>query len=443
MRSRLAIKMHSLLERFFPERRVFLRSDSDTRFIRLRPHVQMAGFLGSALILAWAIIATAILLMDSIGSGNFREQAKRDQRTYAARLNFLAEERDMRAEEALAAQDRFNTALAQISRMQSELLSSETRRRELETGIEVIQTTLRRTMKERDTARKSAQELQTAMAEGGSALPGQSSVSNGAISVLQGALADTAAERDKVVADAQDALQQADDMALQIKLMQDQNDQIFRQLEDAMTISVEPLDKMFRQAGMNPDSLLKQVRRGYSGQGGPLTPLTFSTKGSEPSPDTMRANRILNQMDRLNLYRIAATKAPFAIPVKDKFRFTSGFGYRRDPKTGGRRLHKGVDFAGPVGTPLYATADGVVTHAGWSSGYGRLVKVQHEFGIETRYAHMNKIRVKVGQKVSRGQRIGDMGASGRVTGPHLHYEVRVGGKAVNPMTYIKAANNVF
>ena len=157
----------------------------------------------------------------------------------------------------------------------------------------------------------------------------------------------------------------------------------------------------------------------------------------------MRANRILSQLDQLNLYRIAASKAPFAKPVKDAVRFTSGFGYRRDPKTGGRRLHKGSDFAGPTGTPIYSTADGVVIHAGWSSGYGRLVKIQHEFGIETRYAHMSKIRVKVGQRVSRGQRIGDMGNTGRSTGTHLHYEVRVGGKPVNPMIYIKAANDVF
>ena len=445
LRSRMAIRFHAVLEKYFPERRVFLRSDSDTRFIRLRPGVQVIGFLGSSAIVAWAIIATAILLMDSIGSGNFREQAKRDQRTYEARLNFLAGERDIRAEEALAAQERFNSALQQISSMQSELLASETRRRELETGIEVIQTTLRRTMKERDEARNALDEVKLALAENGAngTLPGSNPALDGAIEALQAALSETAAERDQVIADAQDALHQADEMALKIRLMQDQNDQIFRQLEDAMTISVKPLDKMFKAAGMNPDSLLKQVRRGYSGQGGPLMPLSFSTKGEEPSPDANRANRILNQMDRLNLYRIAATKAPFAIPVKSGFRFTSGFGYRRDPKTGGRRLHKGVDFAGPVGTPLYATADGVVTHAGWLSGYGRLVKIQHEFGIETRYAHMNKIRVKVGQRVSRGQRIGDMGASGRVTGPHLHYEVRIGGKAVNPMTYIKAANNVF
>ena len=446
MRSTLAIRFHSTLERFFPERRVFLRSDTDTRFIRLRSGVQLLGFLGSAAIVAWAIIATAILLMDSIGSGNFREQAKRDQRTYEARLNYLAGARDSRAEEALAAQERFNTALIQISVMQSELLASETRRRELETGIEVIQTTLRRTMKERDEARVALGDLKVALAENGGSggtLPGANPALDGAIAALQNALSETAAQRDQVIADAQDALHQADELTLKIKLMQDQNDQIFRQLEEAMTISVKPLDKMFRQAGMNTDTILKQVRRGYSGQGGPLMPLSFSTKGEEPSPDANRANRILNQMDRLNLYRIAATKAPVAIPVKSGFRFTSGYGYRRDPKTGGRRLHKGVDFAGPVGTALFATADGVVTHAGWGSGYGRLVKIQHEFGIETRSAHMNKIRVKVGQRVSRGDRIGDMGASGRVTGPHLHYEVRIGGKAVNPMTYIKAANNVF
>ncbi|WP_306005572.1 M23 family metallopeptidase [Aquicoccus porphyridii] len=445
MRSRLAIRLHALLEHYFPERRVFLRSDKDTRFIRLRPHVQVIALGGSAMLVAWAIIATAIVLMDSIGSGNFREQAKRDRQIYETRLNHLASERDTRAEEALAAQERFNSSLEQISRMQSQLLASETRRRELETGIEVIQTTLRRTMKDRDAARAAENELRLALTEtpGNGMLDGSDDATEGAVNMLSTVLAETAAERDQIMADAREALEQADEMAFEIRLMQDQNDQIFRQLEEAMAVSVKPLDKMFRSAGLNTDSIINQVRRGYSGQGGPLTPLSFSTKGEAPSPDAMRANRILNQMDRLNLYRIAAEKAPFAIPVKNAYRFTSGFGYRRDPKTGGRRLHQGVDFAGPVGTPLYATADGVVTHSGWSSGYGRLVKIQHEFGIETRYAHMSKINVKSGQRVSRGDRIGDMGASGRVTGPHLHYEVRIGGKAVNPMTYIKAANDVF
>jgi murein DD-endopeptidase MepM/ murein hydrolase activator NlpD len=260
---------------------------------------------------------------------------------------------------------------------------------------------------------------------------------------LADALARTAAERDQVVADARDALVKADRLAAEIAAMQDQNDQIFRQLEEAMTVSVAPLDKMFRAAGLPTDRIIEQVRRGYSGQGGPLTPISFGTSGSAAALDASRANRLLDQMDQLNIYRIAAEKAPFATPVKSAFRFTSGFGPRRDPKTGGRRLHQGVDFAASVGTPIYATADGVVVHAGWSSGYGRLIKIQHEFGIETRYAHLSRMRVNVGQRVSRGDRIGDMGASGRVTGVHLHYEVRVGGTAVNPMIYIKAANDVF
>lgn len=443
VRTTMGIRIHAFLERHFPERRVFLKSDSDTRFIRLRPGTQIVAVAGSACLVAWAIVATAIILMDSIGSGNFREQAKRDQRTYQARLNDLSAQRDRRAEEALAAQERFNAALAQISVMQSDLLDSENRRRELETGIEVIQTTLRETMKQREAARTELASLRGTVENGGTG-PARAVAAAAPIDFLAEALEETAKERDQVIADAQDALLQADELQQRIALMQDQNDAIFRQLEEAMTVSVAPLDKMFRSAGMPTDRILETVRRGYSGQGGPLAPLSFSTRDSdELSPDTLRANRLLGQMDRLNLYRIAASKAPFANPIKSPFRFTSQFGYRRDPKTGGRRMHSGVDFAAGMGTPLYSTADGVVTYAGWQSGYGRLVKIQHEFGIETRYAHLSRVRVKVGQRVSRGQRIGDMGASGRVTGVHLHYEVRVGGKAVNPMIYIKAANDVF
>jgi murein DD-endopeptidase MepM/ murein hydrolase activator NlpD len=139
----------------------------------------------------------------------------------------------------------------------------------------------------------------------------------------------------------------------------------------------------------------------------------------------------------MNLYRLAAEKAPFAMPVKSGYRFTSGFGTRWG------RLHAGADFAAAHGTPIHATADGVVTHAGWLSGYGRLVKIEHEFGIETRYAHMSRIRVREGERVVKGQRIGDMGNTGRSTGTHLHYETRVNGEPVDPMNFIRAARDVF
>ena len=435
MRSRFAVAAHARLEKRFPEKRLFIRSDTETRFIRLRPSHQLLGWSVATVLVGWSIISTAILLMDSIGAGNFRAQAQRDQIVYEQRLNALSEERDARAAEAVAAQERFSAALEQISVMQSELLSVEDRRRELETGLDVVQTTLRDTMQEVKETRTELAALTTGDGEAGTAV--RDAQADSTVDLLATALAETAAERDKIAEDAQFALDNAAETQLELRLLQERNDDIFRQLEDAMTVSVEPLEKMFKAAGMNPDNMISQVRRGYSGSGGPLTPLSFSTRGGGPDPDAERANGILNRLDEINLYRIAAEKAPFDTPVKSAYRFTSGFGQRWG------RLHAGTDFAAPVGTPIYATADGVVTHAGWSSGYGRLIKIQHEFGIETRYAHLNAMHVSVGQRVSRGERIGDMGNSGRSTGPHLHYEVRVGGNPVNPMTYIRAGQDVF
>lgn len=433
----MAQAWHAMLERRFPERRLFLRSETETRFVRLRPSTQLIAWVGSTLLIAWAIVATAIVLMDSIGSGNFRAQAERDKQMYEEHLNSMSAERDMRAEEAAAAQQRFSSALTQISIMQSELLASEDDRHELENGLDVVHATLLDTMHEREAARDQVTAMQAAASgEGGTGLTSNNEMS-GTVDILASALAQTAAERDLIAEDAAFAIDRAQELELELRLIADRNDAIFRQLEEAMLVSVEPLENMFRAAGLNTDTLLAQVRRGYSGTGGPLTPLQLSTMGGGPDPDGLRANAILSAMDRINLYRIAADRAPFDTPVRASFRFTSGFGMRWG------RLHAGTDFAAPIGTPIYSTADGVVVHAGWSSGYGRLIKIQHEFGIETRYAHLNQIRVNVGQRVSRGDRIGDMGNSGRSTGPHLHYEVRVGGTPVNPMTYIRAGRDVF
>ncbi|MEO0676820.1 MAG: M23 family metallopeptidase [Pseudomonadota bacterium] len=435
----LRVKLHAALERRFPEKRLFLRTDTETRFVRLGPGTQLMAWVGSTSVIAWAIVATAILLMDSIGAGNFREQAKREQAIYEDRLNHLSEQRDMRAAEAAAAQQRFSSALEQISIMQAQLLEGEDRRRELERGIEIVQATLRRTAQERDEAETALTAKLAELDANGGAAPeaARAEEIEATLAFLADALEDTALERDSEASDAALALSVAQEIENELKLLEARNDQIFRRLEEAMTVSVEPLDKMFSAAGLPTETLIEQVRRGYSGQGGPLTPLTISTRGASPNPDASRANRILDDLDRMNLYRIAAERTPFTHPVRATHRFTSGFG----PRWG--RMHNGADFAAPTGTDIFATADGVVISAGWSQGYGRLIKIQHEFGIETRYAHLSNIRVNVGQRVSRGQHIGDMGNSGRSTGTHLHYEIRVGGKPVNPMIYIKAGRDVF
>jgi murein DD-endopeptidase MepM/ murein hydrolase activator NlpD len=433
------------LERYFPEQRLFLKSDTETRFIRLRSGTQVIALVGGTLGLAWTIVATALIMMDSIGAGSAREQSARQQAMFEERLNALSADRDLRADEAARAHERFNLALGQVSEMQERLLASEDRRRELETGVEAIQDTLRRTIKERDLARAEAERATLALSEqsGGATEIGRAQDAMATLEIMVDALGLTAAERDEMLAEARAAEEEAELIAESKRALEQRNDLIFTKLEEAVTISMEPLDNMFREAGMSPEDLLDAVRAGYSGQGGPLTPISMSTSGGTLTAEELRANAILGGLDRMNMYRIAAFKLPFAMPVKDRFRWTSGFGYRRDPKGAGTRMHEGTDMAGAYGTPIYATADGVVTHAGWDSGYGRQVTIRHDFGVDTLYGHLSDIDVSVGQRVSRGDQIGDMGNSGRSTGTHLHYEVHLNGTPVNPMTFIKAGKNVF
>ena len=129
---------------------------------------------------------------------------------------------------------------------------------------------------------------------------------------------------------------------------------------------------------------------------------------------------------------LAAT--PTILPVKGLI--TAGYGYRKSPFTGQRELHEGLDIAAPYGSPIVATADGVVTFAGPLSAYGNVVFVDHGHGISTFYAHCSSYRVREGQRVRRGDLIAHVGTTGRTTGPHVHYEVHLNGVIINPMKYI-------
>ncbi|HPD27163.1 MAG TPA: M23 family metallopeptidase [Paludibacteraceae bacterium] len=120
---------------------------------------------------------------------------------------------------------------------------------------------------------------------------------------------------------------------------------------------------------------------------------------------------------------------------KDLTRVASGYGMRIDPIYRTRKMHQGMDFTAPIGTEIFATGNGIVKEAGWRQGYGKCVKINHGFGYETLYAHMHKITARVGQSVKRGDVIGEVGNTGKSTGPHLHYEVHFKGTPVNPQNY--------
>ena len=133
--------------------------------------------------------------------------------------------------------------------------------------------------------------------------------------------------------------------------------------------------------------------------------------------------------------RRQAVAVPSGMPVGG-VTMSSSYGMRTHPVLGGRRSHNGVDLAGPTGTPVYATADGVVGKAEWFSSYGNYIQIEHGGEMQTRYAHLSGYAVASGEQVRKGQLIGFVGSTGRSTGPHLHYEVRVAGEAVDPTPYM-------
>ncbi|WP_461425567.1 DUF5930 domain-containing protein [Gymnodinialimonas sp.] len=445
MTSRLFSRVNAALERHLPEQRLFLKSEVGTRFIRLRPITQASMILGSAVMVGWTVIVTSFFLIDSISAGNARDLAEREQAMYQERLNLLALERDAYAANASAAQDRFALAMDQVSAMQTQLLDSEERSRELEIAVDVIQSTLRRTIDERDEARLAQATLQSELqADTGTQLTAaeREQELETTLAFLNQALELTAEERDTGYTMVAEAEEEINRLNFEAALTDERSSRVFRQLEEAVAISMEPLDDMFRAAGMNTDDLIDAVRRGYSGQGGPLTPI-LSTSGEPADEISMRANEVLEALDRINMYRIAAERMPLAMPVRGSFRTTSGFGPRGDPFNGSRRMHNGVDFAGARGTQIVAGGSGIVSFTGRQSGYGNTVEIEHANGFMTRYAHLSRIRVNEGQRVSRGDLLGDMGCTGRCTGTHLHYEVHRNGTPVNPMTFIRAGRNVF
>jgi len=162
-----------------------------------------------------------------------------------------------------------------------------------------------------------------------------------------------------------------------------------------------------------------------------INPQQLKLKSRQPGKWSMQLPQNIAAID-LN------SVSNFVLPITGAV-ISSGFGWRVHPVTGERRLHKGVDFAAPTGTPIFAAADGMVTDAGWTDGgYGNIVELRHSDGSVTLYAHTNRVYVSKGQIVNRGQAIAEVGTTGRSTGPHLHFEVQPDGKnAVDPMDYLQ------
>jgi murein DD-endopeptidase MepM/ murein hydrolase activator NlpD len=204
--------------------------------------------------------------------------------------------------------------------------------------------------------------------------------------------------------------------------------------EDSVESRVRRMRGVISDLGLDISHLEATAPRGAP-MGGPFVPVKLSSNASAFDRELYRINVTRAQLDRLTR---TLQLVPYRKPVIGEIEFTSGFGVRVDPFLGRPAMHTGLDFRAQTGDPVRATANGKVVSAGWSGGYGRMVEVDHGNGLSTRYGHLSEINVKVGEYVKIGQIIGEVGSTGRSTGPHLHYETRIDGEAVDPQKFLRA-----
>src|SRR3954449_1253480 len=204
-------------------------------------------------------------------------------------------------------------------------------------------------------------------------------------------------------------------------------------VEDSMESRARRMRGVFTDLGLDMAQLEAATPR--SGVGGPFVPVKLAP---DAGPFERQLNRI--QATRVQVERLNRTLAlvPYRKPVIGEVEFTSGFGVRSDPFLGRPAMHTGLDFRAATGDPVRVTANGKVVSAGWSGGYGRMIEVDHGNGLATRYGHLSEINVRVGEIVKIGQVVGLVGSTGRSTGPHLHYETRIDGEAVDPQKFLRA-----
>jgi murein DD-endopeptidase MepM/ murein hydrolase activator NlpD len=204
-------------------------------------------------------------------------------------------------------------------------------------------------------------------------------------------------------------------------------------VEDNMESRVRRMRGVFTDLGLDMTQLEAATPR--AGVGGPFVPVKLPADAGAFERQLYRINVTRAAVDRLN--RTLAL-VPYRKPVIGEVEFTSGFGVRSDPFLGRPAMHTGLDFRAAMGDPVRATANGKVVSSGWAGGYGRMVEVDHGNGLSTRYGHLSEINVKVGDVIRIGQVIGAVGSTGRSTGPHLHYETRIDGDAVDPQKFLRA-----
>jgi len=404
MIARVLERAREVLEHIFPERQIYHRSHGEVRYLSLSTRTQIIASGTAIIVVLWFGYATASVFL----SGHLLSSQSRQ--AFASRMHFQRLVAEARAKEA-STQALLDNRTAAFT----------TAANDIERRLDTLKLLL-------DQSDNSA--LDTL-------LPGPNGVSK---LVMNAAIEDQTPRQSRTLSEAKQAkLKSTDDPIERLALLREKESQILRTAEERAENRIEGMQAVLSMTGLNLDDILSQNN---SKIGGPLIALNESQLfGEALSLDedfTRRVARLTGRMAQVEQLEGMLRDVPLREPLWVEHRKTSGFGTRVDPITHRAAHHSGQDFGAFRLAPIRATADGTVVYAGWRSGYGRLVEIDHGFGFKTRYGHMAKIKVKRGQKVKFGQQIGAMGSSGRSTGVHLHYEVWFKGKPYDPQKFLKA-----
>jgi murein DD-endopeptidase MepM/ murein hydrolase activator NlpD len=210
--------------------------------------------------------------------------------------------------------------------------------------------------------------------------------------------------------------------------------QAVQNTDSAAQSRISHTERLLSRLGLDASRLFERLSREPGGRGGPFIPLSSSVGDTGLSG-------LVDRLDRWYVVKAVMQKMPLGEPLHEDYDLNSGFGARNDPLNRRTGIHEGIDLGAPFGSPVFATGEGVVESAGPGEGYGLMVEIDHGNGVSTRYAHLSRIKVKEGQRVTRSTVVGLLGNTGRSTGPHLHYEVRVADVAKDPLKFIAAGEN--
>jgi murein DD-endopeptidase MepM/ murein hydrolase activator NlpD len=433
----------------FPERQIYIRSDGRVQFFTFGPSLQ-ATLAGLTLIfLGWVAFATVNVIFKDriIAAKDHRYQQM--QAAYEGRVADLQLSYDELNGALVGAEDRFKATADALAAKQNAISGFLNRANQVEANVgghiqaapepgQALPAPL---------AHASAAGMDVeapADVDGGSDGSSQLVVMPGPAAPQPRTAAEIKPARDLPAAYAQHpALRALAEQTARVARIGQDETQLMARTEGALDQGVGNLRNVMRKTGINPDSFARKLSAN-DGVGGPEVSLDqVRIEGISDPKFTGAYLKAAAVLDQLNGLSAAMDHVPLAMPVSTaSFDKSSGFGARIDPFTGRYAFHPGIDFAGPWGSVVHATAPGTVVFAGNRGGYGNMVEIDHGYGIHTRYGHLSTISVRIGTKVGKGTSIGHVGSTGRSTGPHVHYEVWYDDVVKNPNNFIEAGRHV-